>query len=233
MISIPRKTWYRYNRNGQVQASRTQYPLSLSYAITVHKAKSTTLESAVVHCSQEFDAGQTYVALSRVRSEKNLQVTCFQRRFLLKQPTYIEKFQNAQHGYPVSSFTCCRNEAVDSASCELDRDDDPSLITDENSTLIDEDLLSHEEFIRRCFASNQGQKQDLKQILQHMTDFENVEEPQHPLLTVTQPPHNFNVQNFLEKLVNDENVDSLTHSVKEAAQYAIANLEILANFIKL
>ena len=64
VISISRKTWYRYNRNGQVQASRTQYHLSLSYAITVHKAQSTTFESAVVHCSQEFDAGQTYVALS-------------------------------------------------------------------------------------------------------------------------------------------------------------------------
>ena len=183
MISISRKTWYRYNRNGQVQASRTQYPLSLSYAITVHKAQSTKHESAVVHCSQEFDAGQTYVALSRVRSEKNLQVIGFQKRFLLKQPTHIEEIQNAQHGNPVSLFTCCRNEAVDSANCELDRDDDPSLITDENSTLIDEDLLSHKELIRRCFASNQGQKQDLKQILQHMTDFENDEEPQHPLLT--------------------------------------------------
>ena len=44
VVSIPRKTWYMYNRNGQVQASRTQYPLSLSYAITVHKAQSTTLE---------------------------------------------------------------------------------------------------------------------------------------------------------------------------------------------
>ena len=57
-----------------------------------------------------------------------------------------------------------------------------------------------------------------------MTDFENDEEPQHPLLT--QPPHNFNVPNFLEKLVNDENVDSLTNSVKEAAQHAITNREI-------
>ena len=224
LISIPRKTWYMYNRNGQVQASRTQYPLSLSHAITVHKAQSTTFESAVVHCSQEFDAGQTYVALSRVRSEKNLQVIGFQKRFLLKQPTYIEQIHNAQQGDPVSSFTCCRNEAVDIANCELDREEDPSLITDEDSTPMDEDLLSHEELIKKCFAFNQGEKQSFKQILRHMTDFENDQEPQHPLLT--QPPDHFNVKNFLEKLTNDENVDSLSHSVKEAAQYGIANLQI-------
>lgn len=45
VVSIPRKTWYAYRKNGQVQASRAQFPLSLSYAITVHKAESTMLSS--------------------------------------------------------------------------------------------------------------------------------------------------------------------------------------------
>ena len=222
VISISRKTWCRYNRNGQVQGFRTQYPLSLSYAITVHKAQSTMLESAVVHCSQEFECwSNRSVIKSQVRKKSS------SNRFpemIFAKTTDAYQGNSQRTTLPVSSFTCCRNEAVDSANCELDRDDDPSLITDENSTLIDEDLLTHKELIRRCFASNQGQKQDFKQILQHMTNFENDEEPQHPLLT--QPPHNFNVQYFLEKLVNDENVDSLTRTVKEAAQYAITNLEI-------
>ncbi|CAB3999879.1 ATP-dependent DNA helicase PIF1 [Paramuricea clavata] len=123
VVSIPRKTWYAYRKHGQVQASRTQFPLSLSYAITVHKAQSATLESAVVHCSQEFDAGQTYVALSRVKSEERLQVIGFQKRFLLKQPAHIEQIHSAQHGDPVSSFTCCRNKVLESTNCELDREE--------------------------------------------------------------------------------------------------------------
>lgn len=100
VISIPRKTWYVYRKNGQVQASRTQFPLSLSYAITVHKAQNTMLESFVVYCSQEFVAGQTYVALSSVRFEARLQVIGFQKRFLLKQPVHIEQIQRAQPGNP-------------------------------------------------------------------------------------------------------------------------------------
>ena len=63
VVFIPRKTWYVYNKNGQVQASWTQFPLNLSYAITMHKAQSVTLESAVIHCSLEFDL------LSRVRKK--------------------------------------------------------------------------------------------------------------------------------------------------------------------
>ena len=42
VVTLQRKTWYKYDHAGRVQASRTQFPLSLSYAITVHKAQSTT-----------------------------------------------------------------------------------------------------------------------------------------------------------------------------------------------
>jgi ATP-dependent DNA helicase PIF1 len=73
-VSISRRTWYKYDENGKVKASRTQFPIIPSYAITVHKAQSLTLSRVVVHCSQEFVAGQTYVALSRVTRESSLQV---------------------------------------------------------------------------------------------------------------------------------------------------------------
>ncbi|CAB3976673.1 ATP-dependent DNA helicase PIF1 [Paramuricea clavata] len=63
-VSISRRTWYKYDENGRVKASRTQFPIIPSYAITDHKAQSLTLSRVVMHCSQEFVAGQTYVALS-------------------------------------------------------------------------------------------------------------------------------------------------------------------------
>lgn len=47
------------------KCTRSQYPLKLCWAITVHKAQGATLERAEVQVSGAFAAGQTYVAVSR------------------------------------------------------------------------------------------------------------------------------------------------------------------------
>lgn len=80
-VSISRRTWYEFDKNGCVKASRTQFPVTPCYATTVHKAQSLNMNAVVVHCSPEFVSGQTYVALSRVREEAALQVIGFQRNF--------------------------------------------------------------------------------------------------------------------------------------------------------
>ena len=72
------------------------------------------------------------------------------------------------------------------------------------------------------FASNQGEKHNFNQILQRMTNTDKDQEPQHPKFT--HPPLDFVVKIFLETLTNDENVDTLSQSIKEAAQYG--NLDI-------
>ncbi|KAJ5171639.1 hypothetical protein N7492_004232 [Penicillium capsulatum] len=54
--------------NGE-PCSRTQFPVVLAYAITVHKAQGLTLDYAVLDISQsEFATGLRYVAVSRVRT---------------------------------------------------------------------------------------------------------------------------------------------------------------------
>jgi ATP-dependent exoDNAse (exonuclease V) alpha subunit len=51
-------------------------PLRLGYAITVHKSQGKTLERAIVDMGRgAFEHGQTYVALSRVRSLEGLFLT--------------------------------------------------------------------------------------------------------------------------------------------------------------
>jgi len=56
-----------------------QIPLILAWAITIHKAQGVTLDLAQIDAGRSiFECGQTYVALSRVKSLEGLYLTSFQ-----------------------------------------------------------------------------------------------------------------------------------------------------------
>ena len=63
--------------NGEVQASRSQIPLILAWALSIHKAQGQTLDRVKVDLGKIFEKGQAYVALSRATCQEGLQITRF------------------------------------------------------------------------------------------------------------------------------------------------------------
>jgi hypothetical protein len=55
---------------GTVHCTRTQFPLTIAYAITIHKSQGLSVDRAVLNPGKkkDFAPGLTYVAISRVRS---------------------------------------------------------------------------------------------------------------------------------------------------------------------
>lgn len=81
IVSVKPEKWekieYVRDENDRLQeheiGSYKQFPLNLGYAMTIHKAQGKTLDAVVVNISRgAFAHGQTYVALSRTRSARDM-----------------------------------------------------------------------------------------------------------------------------------------------------------------
>ncbi|KAF4462364.1 DNA repair and recombination pif1 mitochondrial [Fusarium albosuccineum] len=75
--------------NGEVQAKRTQLPLILAWALSIHKAQGQTLERVKVNLGRVFEKGQAYVALSRATTQDGLQVLGFEKSKVMAHPRVI------------------------------------------------------------------------------------------------------------------------------------------------
>jgi len=102
-----REQWSVDQPNGEVQASRSQIPLILAWALSIHKAQGQTLERVKVNLTKAFERGQAYVALSRATSMEGLQVIGFN-------PAKVMAHEAVRHFYASLS----RIEAIAAAAAE-------------------------------------------------------------------------------------------------------------------
>lgn len=77
---VTRETWTNEQPNGEITCSRSQIPLILSWAMSIHKSQGQTLPLVKIDLNKTFEKGQAYVALSRAVSKEGLQVMGFDPR---------------------------------------------------------------------------------------------------------------------------------------------------------
>lgn len=78
LVLVTPETWKVELPSGEIQVSRTQFPLILAWAMSIHKSQGQTLDRVKVDLSRVFEKGQAYVALSRATSLEGLQVLNFE-----------------------------------------------------------------------------------------------------------------------------------------------------------
>lgn len=83
-----------------VYVSRKQFPLLLSYAITVHKSQGLSLKNVIIDAgSHNFATGQVYVALSRVTSLEGLHLINYDPSKILVDKTAILEYNRLRKKY--------------------------------------------------------------------------------------------------------------------------------------
>lgn len=71
-ILVKPETWQQTNDDGKVLGEISQIPLRYAWAITIHKSQGMTLDAAEIDLGRAFGSGMGYVALSRVKEFKNI-----------------------------------------------------------------------------------------------------------------------------------------------------------------
>lgn len=96
-VFVERTSFTLLDAEGQPVVAATNFPISLAWAMTIHKAQGTTLDRSYIHLERIWEPGQAYVALSRVQSAQNLYLSTWSRSSIKVDPLVFEFDQKMKH----------------------------------------------------------------------------------------------------------------------------------------
>ena len=91
------ESWTVLDGNTEV-AKRTQIPLVLAWALSVHKCQGMTLDRVEIDLSRSFEYGMVYVALSRVKGLDGLNLLGFDTSRIKVHPKVLQFYEELQAG---------------------------------------------------------------------------------------------------------------------------------------
>ena len=225
-IVVNRVTWPIYDRKdiSKVVATRTQLPLKLAWAMTVHKSQGKTLNAVEVHCGKEFAPGHLYVAMSGVRRIDQLRVINFDVKHLIPPPKVVLDFLCNVHNSAGSDCMCRHNKAPNLCNNERQNPIVYSLSDDEldEDDVRDIDNITSAYFASTIISDSESDTVNLAEVTEKLSTSGNF----HSV------PEDFNVLKFLSSLKNtehtDEPNDSLVSNINEVFNYLLKD-DVISN----
>lgn len=93
-VRLEKSNFSMQNADGNTVAVARNFPLSLAYSTTIHKAQGSTLERMVVDIASLWEPGHAYVALSRATNPSDLYITNWDRKSI-KASREVKSFYNS------------------------------------------------------------------------------------------------------------------------------------------